>query len=228
MSDAQAEIARTIADNPVVLFMKGTAAQPQCGFSNMVVRILDHLGVEYQRRERPAPTPDVRQGIKDFSRLADHSAALRQRRVRRRLRHRPRDVSDRRAEDPVGRKGPGLGLGATGARPAGLVTRQIELHQHAIAQHVDRDTLADALPRQQLVHGVDRRRRRRRPASARRRQRAARLDRPARRSRRRRRARRSSTPSLSRRTSAVDSSCDLPGDAEPAARRRARRASVQE
>lgn len=66
MSDAQAEIARTIAANPVVLFMKGTADQPQCGFSNMVVQILDHLGVEY-RDVNVLADPAVRQGIKDFS-----------------------------------------------------------------------------------------------------------------------------------------------------------------
>lgn len=66
MSDAQAEIARTIAANPVVLFMKGTADQPQCGFSNMVVQILDHLGVEY-RDVNVLSDPALRQGIKDFS-----------------------------------------------------------------------------------------------------------------------------------------------------------------
>lgn len=66
MSDAQAEIARTIAETPVVLFMKGTAERPQCGFSNQVVQILDHLGVEY-RDVNVLADPDLRQGIKDFS-----------------------------------------------------------------------------------------------------------------------------------------------------------------
>ena len=47
MSDAIDTIRRTVAENDVVLFMKGTADQPQCGFSNQVVRILDHFGVEY-------------------------------------------------------------------------------------------------------------------------------------------------------------------------------------
>ena len=40
-------ISTTVAENPVVLFMKGTAEQPQCGFSALVVQILDHLGVDY-------------------------------------------------------------------------------------------------------------------------------------------------------------------------------------
>ncbi|WP_395645366.1 Grx4 family monothiol glutaredoxin [Terricaulis sp.] len=66
MSDVQSEIARTISDNPVVLFMKGTADRPQCGFSNMVVQILDHLGVEY-RDVNVLADPQIRQGIKDFS-----------------------------------------------------------------------------------------------------------------------------------------------------------------
>ncbi len=54
MTDASTEtspvhqfISTTVAENPVVLFMKGTAEQPQCGFSALVVQILDHLGVDY-------------------------------------------------------------------------------------------------------------------------------------------------------------------------------------
>jgi monothiol glutaredoxin len=66
MSNAQDTIARTIADNDVVLFMKGTADQPQCGFSNQVVRILDHLGVTYSDVNVLAD-PDIRDGVKVFS-----------------------------------------------------------------------------------------------------------------------------------------------------------------
>lgn len=66
MSEALDTIRQTIAGNDVVLFMKGTAAQPQCGFSNQVVRILDHLGVEYADVNVLADD-GVRQGIKDFS-----------------------------------------------------------------------------------------------------------------------------------------------------------------
>ena len=43
-------IAKDIADNRVVLFMKGSADAPQCGFSNMACRILDHHGAEYATR----------------------------------------------------------------------------------------------------------------------------------------------------------------------------------
>jgi len=66
MSNAQDTIARTIADNDVVLFMKGTSEQPQCGFSNQVVRILDHLGVDYSDVNVLAD-PEVREGVKVFS-----------------------------------------------------------------------------------------------------------------------------------------------------------------
>ncbi|MBL8531041.1 MAG: Grx4 family monothiol glutaredoxin [Hyphomonadaceae bacterium] len=66
MSDAQTRISDTIAAHDVVLFMKGTAAAPQCGFSSVVVRILDHLGVPYQDVNVLADD-DIRQGVKDFS-----------------------------------------------------------------------------------------------------------------------------------------------------------------
>jgi monothiol glutaredoxin len=66
MSDAQQTIAHTVADHDVVLFMKGHAGQPQCGFSSTVVRILDHLGVAYHDVDVLAD-PAIRQGVKDFS-----------------------------------------------------------------------------------------------------------------------------------------------------------------
>ena len=66
MSDALDTIRQTISDHDVVLFMKGTSAQPQCGFSQMVVRILDHVGVDYHDVNVLADD-DIRQGIKTFS-----------------------------------------------------------------------------------------------------------------------------------------------------------------
>jgi monothiol glutaredoxin len=59
-------ISQTVAENPVVLFMKGTPDQPRCGFSATVVQILDHLevpfaGVDVLADER------LRQGVKTFS-----------------------------------------------------------------------------------------------------------------------------------------------------------------
>jgi len=66
MSDAQDTIRNTIEGNDVVLFMKGTADQPMCGFSNQVVRILDHLGVSYADVNVLADQ-DIREGVKAFS-----------------------------------------------------------------------------------------------------------------------------------------------------------------
>lgn len=66
MSNVQDAIARTIAENDVVLYLKGTASQPQCGFSNQVVRILDHMGVDYVDVNVLADDA-VRQGVKDFA-----------------------------------------------------------------------------------------------------------------------------------------------------------------
>ncbi|HRK65304.1 MAG TPA: Grx4 family monothiol glutaredoxin [Terricaulis sp.] len=66
MSDAQDRIRDTVAAHDVVLFMKGVAAQPQCGFSSMVVRILDHMGVNYHDVNVLADE-DIRQGVKDYA-----------------------------------------------------------------------------------------------------------------------------------------------------------------
>lgn len=41
------QVKQVIADNPVLLFMKGTPDAPRCGFSMRVVGVLDALGVEY-------------------------------------------------------------------------------------------------------------------------------------------------------------------------------------
>jgi monothiol glutaredoxin len=66
MSDALETIRNAIAGNDVVLFMKGQADRPQCGFSNQVVQILDHLGVDYLDVDVLADGA-IRQGVKDFS-----------------------------------------------------------------------------------------------------------------------------------------------------------------
>ncbi len=52
--------------NDVVLFMKGTPAFPQCGFSGQVVQILDYLGVTYSGIN-VLDSDDLREGIKTFS-----------------------------------------------------------------------------------------------------------------------------------------------------------------
>jgi monothiol glutaredoxin len=59
-------IKRDIADNDVVLYMKGTPVFPQCGFSAAVVQVLTHLGVKFKGIDVLAD-PSLRQGIKEFS-----------------------------------------------------------------------------------------------------------------------------------------------------------------
>jgi len=66
MSDSNARIAEIVGKNDVVLFMKGTALFPQCGFSSRAVAILDHLGVPYETVD-VLQDPEIRQGIKDYS-----------------------------------------------------------------------------------------------------------------------------------------------------------------
>ena len=51
---------------PVMLFMKGTAMFPQCGFSARVVQILSHLAVPF-RTANVLEDPELREGIKHFS-----------------------------------------------------------------------------------------------------------------------------------------------------------------
>ena len=46
--DLKEEIQSTINENMIVLYMKGTKEMPMCGFSNSVVQILNHYGVEYK------------------------------------------------------------------------------------------------------------------------------------------------------------------------------------
>ncbi len=55
-----------VESNDIVLFMKGTPAMPQCGFSATVIHILDHVGAKYKAVNVLAD-PDIRTGIKEFS-----------------------------------------------------------------------------------------------------------------------------------------------------------------
>ena len=63
---AQDQIRETIQKNDVVLYMKGTKAMPQCGFSSRVAGILNYMGVNYADVDVLSDA-DIRQGIKDFS-----------------------------------------------------------------------------------------------------------------------------------------------------------------
>ena len=64
--DVQDWIAKQIAGNDVVLFMKGTRQMPQCGFSMQVAQILQHLGVDF-KDINVLEDMSVREGIKTYS-----------------------------------------------------------------------------------------------------------------------------------------------------------------
>jgi monothiol glutaredoxin len=64
--DIQTSIDNAVKGNDVLLFMKGTPTFPQCGFSSVVVQVLDYLGVEYQA-VNVLENQDVREGIKAYS-----------------------------------------------------------------------------------------------------------------------------------------------------------------
>ena len=63
---AQDQIRDTVTQTDVVLFMKGTKAMPQCGFSSRVAGVLNFMGVEFKDVNVLADEA-IRQGIKDYS-----------------------------------------------------------------------------------------------------------------------------------------------------------------
>src|SRR3982751_2783196 len=66
MSDTKTRIDEIVHKSDVVLFMKGTALFPQCGFSSRAVAILDHLGVGFETVD-VLQDPEIRQAIKGYS-----------------------------------------------------------------------------------------------------------------------------------------------------------------
>lgn len=67
MSEVQDFIRETVTANPVVLFMKGTAQFPQCGFSGRAIQVLKASGVTKLVTVNVLDDDLVRQGIKDYS-----------------------------------------------------------------------------------------------------------------------------------------------------------------
>jgi monothiol glutaredoxin len=67
MSDVQNWIKETVTNNTVVLFMKGTAQFPQCGFSGRAIQLLKASGVQDMVTVNVLEDAEVRQGIKDYS-----------------------------------------------------------------------------------------------------------------------------------------------------------------
>ena len=59
-------IASLVASDRVVLFMKGTPAQPQCGFSAKVAGLLSQLEVPYTSYD-VLQDPEMREGVKVYA-----------------------------------------------------------------------------------------------------------------------------------------------------------------
>jgi monothiol glutaredoxin len=66
MTDIHTQIDNDVKSNDIVLFMKGTADMPMCGFSGRSVQILQHLGVPFKDVNVLA-SDEIRQGIKDYT-----------------------------------------------------------------------------------------------------------------------------------------------------------------
>lgn len=61
-----AQIRSDLAENDVVLYMKGTQVFPQCGFSAVVVNVLNNLGVTF-KSINILEDDDMRQAIKEYA-----------------------------------------------------------------------------------------------------------------------------------------------------------------
>jgi|APLak6261664116_1056043.scaffolds.fasta_scaffold25972_2 monothiol glutaredoxin len=64
--DLKIQIENLLNSTKVVLFMKGNADMPQCGFSANSVAILKHLGVSFNTFNI-LNDPEIRQGLKEYS-----------------------------------------------------------------------------------------------------------------------------------------------------------------
>lgn len=64
--DAQEQIKQQVAQNKIVLYMKGTPQFPQCGFSGRAVQLLQACGAEFAAVDVLAD-PQIRDGVKRFS-----------------------------------------------------------------------------------------------------------------------------------------------------------------
>ena len=67
MSDVQQRIDDLVKNNRVVLFMKGTAQFPMCGFSGRAVQVLKACGVDDLKTVNVLEDEEIRQGVKDYA-----------------------------------------------------------------------------------------------------------------------------------------------------------------
>ena len=67
MSDVQQRIDQIVKNNRVVLFMKGTAQFPMCGFSGRAIQILKACGVVEPTTVNVLEDEEVRQAVKEYA-----------------------------------------------------------------------------------------------------------------------------------------------------------------
>ena len=67
MSDAQQRIDQMVKGHRVMLFMKGTAQFPMCGFSGRAIQLLKASGATDLKTFNVLEDEEVRQGIKDYA-----------------------------------------------------------------------------------------------------------------------------------------------------------------
>ena len=67
MSDTQQRIDSIVKGGRVVLFMKGTAQFPQCGFSGRAIQVLKAAGATEIKTVNVLEDDEIRQGIKDYA-----------------------------------------------------------------------------------------------------------------------------------------------------------------
>lgn len=69
MSDTQQRIDSLVKSNEILLFMKGNASFPQCGFSGRAIQILKAIGVDTKtiKTVNVLEDEEIRQGIKEYS-----------------------------------------------------------------------------------------------------------------------------------------------------------------
>ena len=60
-------IEQDIKNNDIVLYMKGNKLLPQCGFSSVVVQVLERLGVENYKDINVLDDQEIREGIKQYT-----------------------------------------------------------------------------------------------------------------------------------------------------------------
>ena len=63
---AHERIVNDVAENDVLLFMKGTPVFPQCGFSALMVQVLSNVGVKFKAVD-VLKDADIRNGVKEYS-----------------------------------------------------------------------------------------------------------------------------------------------------------------